>query len=191
MRRIVLALSFVLLGTQAFATTVVVHGGIGRDCYVETLRDSATPEQNRQSLKICDQAVADARIDPGDISDYAAALANRADIRLRLEDYQGVVADAENALSLDSTLGPAHLNRAAGLIGLRRFQEALPSLDQAIALKAHNLEAAYYDRALVKEAAGGHSRRLLRLSDGGANQSQIRPRHPGADPLQGHESTAT
>lgn len=159
MRAIVLAssfamLAFVLPGTPAFATTLVVHSGVGRDCYLETLRDSATAEQNQQSLKICDQAVDDARVDPGGAYDYAAALANRADVKLRMQDFQGVIADAEKALSLDATLGPAHLNRAAGLIGLMRFREALPSLDQAIALKAHNLESAYFDRGLAKESLG-------------------------------------
>ena len=100
MRQIALALAFNVLGMPAFATTLVVHGGVGRDCYLETLRDSASAEQNQQSLRICDQAVEDARVDPGSAYDYAAALANRADVKLRMQDFQGVIADAEKPSAL-------------------------------------------------------------------------------------------
>ena len=64
------------------------------------------------------------------------------------------VEDAEQALALDPTEAVAHLNRGAGMVGLRRYQDAIAALDQAIALKIEPLQIAYFNRALAKEALG-------------------------------------
>jgi tetratricopeptide (TPR) repeat protein len=138
----------------ASAATIVLHGGSGRDCYVETLFTDATPERNQQSLAICNQAVVDASDDPGDTYNFAAALVNRADVKIRMEDYKGVVADAQRALALDSAIGPAHLNMGAGLVGQMRYREAMPYLDKAIELGANRIEMAYFDRGIAKEMTG-------------------------------------
>lgn len=154
MRRVLVLLPLLFLSMPASAATIVLHGGSGRDCYLETLQDDASAERNQQSLRICNQAVADASADSGDTYDFAASLINRADIKLRTEDYAGVLTDADRAIALESRLGAAHLNRGAGLVGLKRYQEALPSLDRAISLGANKLEVAYFDRALAKESMG-------------------------------------
>jgi tetratricopeptide (TPR) repeat protein len=154
MRRTIIFVSLFLLGSPAFGGTIIMHGGSGRDCYLETLLDSATPERNQQSLRICNQAVIDTGADGTDTYDYAAALVNRADVKLRLEDYAGGLTDSDRAIAMDSSLGSAHLNRGAALVGLKRFQEAMPSLDKAIALNANKLESAYFDRGLAKESLG-------------------------------------
>ena len=44
---------------------------------------------------------------------------------------------------------------AAGLIGLGRYQDALPSLEKAVTLSSGNkLKLAYYNRAIVREHLG-------------------------------------
>jgi tetratricopeptide (TPR) repeat protein len=85
----------------------------------------------------------------------AGLLANRAYIRLGMADYAGAVADADASLSLAPELAAAQLNRGAALIGLGRYQEALPSLEQAVALSSGDkLELAYYNRAIAREHLG-------------------------------------
>ena len=85
----------------------------------------------------------------------AGLLANRAYLRLGMADYSGAVADADASLSIAPDLAAAQLNRGAGLIGLGRYQEALPSLEKAVALSSGNkLELAYYNRAIARENLG-------------------------------------
>jgi tetratricopeptide (TPR) repeat protein len=152
MRRLVLALSLILLSLPASAVTITMRNGSGRDCYLKTLA-APTLENSKLALAVCDLAVKDSAGDPDDYN-RAAALVNRSDIKLRLSDYAGAVSDAEAAIALRPDLPQGHLNRGAGLVGLRRFQDALPVLDKVIAMAPDKLESAYFDRALAKESLG-------------------------------------
>ena len=84
----------------------------------------------------------------------AATLVNRADIRLRLKDCDGVVADSMQAISAFDGLAPAYVNLGAGLIGLKRYKEGLTVLNKAIDLGGDDPELAYFNRALAKESLG-------------------------------------
>ena len=141
-----------LLSSPAFAgaISIMVNGSQGRDCYLVTLQDS-TPDNDRQGMAACDKAVEDSQ---SDSYNEMASLVNRADIRLRMKDYQGAVTDSEKAIILDPAQPVAHLNRGAAMVGLRRYPEAIAALDQAIALKIEPLQIAYFNRALAKEALG-------------------------------------
>jgi tetratricopeptide (TPR) repeat protein len=152
MRLFLLAGCALLLSGPAFAATISisVNGTPGRDCYLATLQKS-TPESDQAGIAACDKAVI---ADKNDTYNEMAALVNRADIRLRTKDYKMAVEDAEQALALDPTEAVAHLNRGAGMVGLRRYQDAIAALDQAIALKIEPLQIAYFNRALAKEALG-------------------------------------
>jgi tetratricopeptide (TPR) repeat protein len=152
MRRILLLFAFVGIG-HASAATLSLYRGTGRDCYIQTLLD-ATPDNNRQALSICNRAVADAVTNAMDSYYRAATLVNRADIRLRLEDYAGVVADSKEALSAFDGLAPAYVNLGAGMIGLKRYEEAVTFLNKAIDLDGTDPELAYFNRALAKENLG-------------------------------------
>ena len=139
----------VLPAARASAGAIVMGRGMGHDCYMATLSVSS-PDTDRNALAICNQAVEDASLDS---YSRAASLINRADIRLRMQDYQGTLADANASIALNPGLGAAYINRGAGLIGLQRYQEALPALEKAIALN-DRVQLAYFDRALVKESMG-------------------------------------
>jgi tetratricopeptide (TPR) repeat protein len=152
MRRILFLLVFVATG-PASGATLSLHSGTGHDCYVQTLLD-ATPDSNRKALSICNQAVTDTEATGMDGYSRAATLVNRADIRLRFEDYNGVVADSTQAISAFDGLAPAYVNLGAGLIGLKRYEEALAVLNKAIALGGDDPELAYFNRALAKENLG-------------------------------------
>jgi len=146
----VLSIAFLTIAPAAAVPVIVVNGSPGWDCYAQTLRE-ATPLNIREGLRICDQAVSYNLVD-----DYnrAAALINRSDLRLRSFDYAGVVQDSDSAILLQPQLVVAHLNRGAGLVGLKRHREALETLNRVIAMGYERPELAYYNRALAKEALG-------------------------------------
>ena len=152
MRRALMALSLVLIAGPASAVSVVLHNGSGHECYLATLLDP-TPDNNKRALAVCNIAVDDAAGDT-DSYNHAAALVNRADIRLRLEDFSGVVADSKSAIGIYRDLAQAYLNLGAGMIGLKRYNEALPLLDKAIDLNGGDPERAYFNRGLAKENLG-------------------------------------
>lgn len=139
-----------LLCAPARAGVLVFGTGIGHSCYLQTLLDPS-PARNIAALALCDQAVADMSVNA---YNHAAALTNRADIRLRMRDHDGAIADSEKAIAIEAGMGAAYLNRGAGLIGLKRYQEALPVLDRAIEVGLGKLQLAYFDRGMTKENLG-------------------------------------
>ena len=136
------------LTSHALAGTVIVTAGIGRDCYLATLQASS-PYNDRNGLAACNEAVANSNDDK---YNHIAAIVNRSDIWLRRMAFQEAVADAEQAIALDRNQPVAHLNLGAGLVGLKRYSNAISSLDMAISLGVRPLHLAYFDRALAKEA---------------------------------------
>jgi tetratricopeptide (TPR) repeat protein len=152
MRRILLLFAFLAI-QPASAATLILRDGAGRDCYIRTLLD-ASPDNNRQALSICNRAVMESEANGVGSYRHAATLINRADIRLRLKDYAGVVADSKEAISTFDGLAPAYVNLGAGMIGLNRNEEAVTFLNKAIDLAGGDPELAYFDRALAEEGLG-------------------------------------
>ncbi|MES2295057.1 MAG: tetratricopeptide repeat protein [Pseudomonadota bacterium] len=151
------ALSFLTLilaflpASQSLAGTIIVGRTDARECYLATLAESS-PAGDRRGLDACDRA---ANADNGDAYAHAAILVNRADIRLRMRDYTGTLTDANASIALEPDLAAAYLNRGAGLIGLQRYQEALPALEKVIALNPNDrLELAYFNRGIAREHLG-------------------------------------
>jgi tetratricopeptide (TPR) repeat protein len=143
-------LLFLLLTPSAVAGTIMSRDD-ARECYLATLVESSSLA-DKQGLAACDRAASGENV-----STYlrAAALANRADIRLRMHDYTGTIADADASIGLDPELAAAYLNRGAGLIGLQHYQDALASLDKAIALSlSDRLHLAYFNRGMARENLG-------------------------------------
>jgi tetratricopeptide (TPR) repeat protein len=136
--------SFVLLPTHIYAATLATENN-DLACYLATLRDTPTDEAG---ISACDAALMNNPVD------RAGLLVNRADIRLRMRDYQGAISDSEEALLIRPALAQAHVNRGAGLVGLRLYDQAITALDYAIGLKPQKPEVAYFDRALAREGQG-------------------------------------
>ena len=136
------------VAAPAHPSAAVTSRDSARDCYLATLSASGS---SQTGLQACTVALEDATED----GMRAGVLANRAYIRLRTADYAGTVADSDLSLSLEPELAAANLNRGAGLIGLGRYQEALPSLEKAVALsRGSKLQLAYYNRAIARENLG-------------------------------------
>lgn len=148
------ALTFIGLASTFFpacaiAQAVLDRSGPGQDCYQATILEP-TPLHNQQAISACDKAVNEVKGG----NNRAATLVNRADIRLRFSDYQGAVDDSEQGIALNPEIAVAYLNRGAGLIGLKRYAEAIPSLDKAIAMGTSRPQLAYFNRGIAKEAIG-------------------------------------
>ena len=128
---------------------------IGRDdarqCYFATLSDLDAANY-RQRLADCDRAIAAAM---DDSYRRAGLLVNRSDIKLKMQDYQGALADADASIALQPELAAAYLNRGAGLIGLKQYRQAIPALEKAIMLgDGEKLQIAYFNRGLAHDYLG-------------------------------------
>ena len=151
--KILTAITFVLLATApALADPIIaVNGSIGFSCYQETLR---TPlmQNLREGIAVCN--LAEYRDFSGSPMDRASIFVNRADLRLKLRDYSGVVRDSDKAIAMLPDLAVAYLNRGAGLVGIKRNQEAIDTLSKAMSMGYDKPELAYFNRALAREAMG-------------------------------------
>jgi len=148
-REQLLLAGFCMIGISVHASAAVMDRDSARECYLATLRNSSA--NNSAGIQACSAAL-DAATESGL---RAGLLANRSYIRLRMADYPGTVADAEASLSLAPDLAAANLNRGAGLIGMGRYQDALPPLEKAVASSnGDKLKLAYYNRAIAREHLG-------------------------------------
>lgn len=81
--------------------------------------------------------------------DYALAYNNRSVVYLQHEMLEDALRDLNQALELDSKLGPAYLNRALVFMELSEYAVALEDLNQCARL-GQSLESVYHLRGLVK-----------------------------------------
>ena len=139
--------------SQALANTIV-NNDDAFECYQATLAE-VSADNHQRGLASCDRAIEE-------VSDdrhlHAALLVNRADIRLMVQDYARTVADATASIEIEGQSPVAYLNLGAGLVGLRRYREALTALEEAIELGiADRSYLAYYNRAIAREQLGDTS----------------------------------
>src|SRR5581483_565907 len=64
------------------------------------------------------------------LRDNAPARAERGILLARRGRFQEALADGDKAVELDASLDAAHAARGAALIGLKRYQDALPDIDR-------------------------------------------------------------
>lgn len=103
----------------------------------------------KQGLDYCNVALGDpAMIQRG------ALLMNRGVIKVRLGNKDGALTDYNAAIAIDPQLGDAYVSRAGLLVSLKRYDLARQDIDQAMALGASNMHAAYYTRGVIAEETG-------------------------------------
>ena len=182
-RQLRLGLLTVFMASPAFASTVMVGTSDTRACYFATL-NSATPAQLQPGLDTCTRAIS---ANADDAYLHAALLVNRSDIRLRMADYSGAVADADASIALQPDLAAAYVNRGAGLIGLRRYREALPPLEKAISLnQGDKLQEAFFNRGLAREYLGDIQGAYRDYKKASGIRSEFRTRQGAIDSLHGY-----
>jgi len=135
-----------LAGTPAARADgfVITTGGRAQDCYLAAKAGVATA----QNLDVCTQALDQDLLDR---RDRAGTHINRGTLQLKLKAYREALTDFDAAIARSPELGEAHLNRAAALIGLGRYAEAVVSATRAIDLKTSEPEKAYFNRATARE----------------------------------------
>lgn len=129
----------------AFAVSVV--GGSGHDCFVAAKAGIATPE----NLAVCDYALNNEGLS---IHNRAGTFVNRGVLRSVIGDNEGAMTDYEQALRLQPNLGDAYIDRGAGKIRLKLYEDALTDINKGISLGASYSHLAYYNRAVAEELMG-------------------------------------
>ena len=140
-------LTLTLAAPVSFAQTMVIGGGLGRDCY-----DAAkSGRSNARAERICDRALAEESMTS---SNRAATYTNRGVVRMRAGKYDAALNDYSISKRMQPNVGATYLNEGAALIYKKDFNSALNALNRAIELDTKELYAAHYNRAIARENTG-------------------------------------
>ncbi len=132
---------------MAEAAVTVLGNGVAHSCYQYAEFGGNAPDGIVACSFALEQTALPAR-------DRAATYINRGILKSRSDDPNGALADYNEGLSINDTLGEGFVDRGAVMIVLQRYQDALADIDKGIALGANKPQIAYYDRAIVHEALG-------------------------------------
>jgi tetratricopeptide (TPR) repeat protein len=136
-----------LMSQGAQAAVTVLGSSLAHGCYEAAEFGGTTKE----GIAICSEALDQEALSQ---QDRAATFVNRGILLSRNDDADGAIADYDRGLQIDAKLAEGYVDRGAALIVLRRYDEALKSIDKGIAMGATRLQIAYYDRGIVNEALG-------------------------------------
>lgn len=147
-----------LPATASKAAVIVLGGGFAQMCY-EAARDVNDPTMMTITGSRIDLAPIDVcnfAIGAGDLTsrDLAGTYNNRGVILFAAGMYTDALRDFEMAIRQSNMLAEPHVNRGASLVALKRWGDAVPSLDRGIELGAVELDKAYYNRAIAHEELG-------------------------------------
>ena len=147
-RSTALASCLLLAGGPALADGFVISsGGLAHDCYLAANAGTATDN----AVRLCGSALAQ---DGLDLHDRAGTFINRGTLLLKRKDWAAALADFDDGARVAPEIGEIYVNRAAALIGLKRFAEAVTASDKGISLNPSELEKAYFNRATARELTG-------------------------------------
>lgn len=152
------ALCMALPAAGAKAAVIVLGGGFAQMCY-EAARDADDPTMMQITgsridippLEICTIA-----INAGDLTtrDLAGTYNNRGVLLFSEGRFDEALKDFDQGIRFANFLPEVHVNRGASLVAMKRWRDAVPSLDRGIELGALELEKAYYNRAIAHEELG-------------------------------------
>ncbi len=145
--RILMILAFLSPGVHGHAAkTYIFSESPARQCFQEA--DKRTPPYD---VRNCDLALEHEGLKR---EDRAATLSNRGLVYKKLHNLEQALRDQDAAIRLTPELSGAHINRGNVLIALKRYAEALESMNRGIELADENLPLAYYNRALLFRLLG-------------------------------------
>ena len=149
-REVVIAIAMLAVAgavPASAAVAVLGGGGLAKSCY----RAAEFGEDVRSNLDTCNLALEHEALST---HDRASTLVNKGILQADLGQVVGALSDYNAALSIDQNLAEAYVDRGSVLIAMKRFDEALESLNTALRMKPAREEIAYYNRALAEEALG-------------------------------------
>jgi tetratricopeptide (TPR) repeat protein len=144
---IALASALLLAGTDASASTLVIGGGLAKDC-ADAAIDGRSDEA---SVTLCTTAIETEILS---FRDRARTYVNRGVLRLRQRDFDAAVRDFDAATDIDPNLGEAFVNRGAAYVGARRYGEGLSQIDRGLALGVKDPQKAFFNRGMAHEQMG-------------------------------------
>jgi tetratricopeptide (TPR) repeat protein len=140
-----------LMSPGAHAAVTVIGNGAAQSCYQAAEYGSDSRTDTRDGIAACTEALDQT---PLSMKDRAATFVNRGILNSRDDNSEAAIIDYDKGLSIDTNLGEGYVDRGAALIVLKRYDEALQSINRGIDLGSKKLQIAYYDRAIVQEALG-------------------------------------
>ena len=143
-----MGLGLLFAAGSALASTTVIGNGFAADCSQSAKAVSSNRPPNAEALHECNLAIETEVLTTHDL---AATYVNRGVLYLSSGDYTNAKRDFDKAVSTESSLGEAYVNRGAALIGMGREREGIVEINKGIELGAGELEKAYFNRALAEE----------------------------------------
>ena len=128
--------------------TYLLNRSPAQDCFLAT-RSGGDPSAN--DIEVCSTAIEHQMLVPEDL---AATYSNRGILHARTGDYAAALKDHNRAHSLAPELASIYINRSNTLVAVKRFEDALKDLDNAIAIADLTLPVAHYNRALMFKTLG-------------------------------------
>lgn len=130
----------------AASTTVVLNDSPAHQCYKAALRGD-----DDDGIDHCDAAIEHQALTR---SDLASTYSNRGLLEARGGDLRSALKDHNRAVKLAPEVASVFINRANLYLRLRRFEEALNDLDEAVRLNDAVRHLAFYNRALLHQRLG-------------------------------------
>ena len=145
-----LVLGLGLLSLPANAFVVVVGNSLGHDCFMAA-KASVVGGNVDDGLATCTVALTDGGLTT---HDRAATFINRGVLRHAKGLYDAAMEDYQDGINIMPDLGDAYVDRAAALIWMKRYDEAIVDVNKGIALGLSYPHLGYYNRAVAEELKG-------------------------------------
>lgn len=142
---LVLGMGLAAAPAQAFVS--VIGNALGRDCFLAAKAGVHLDE----ALNTCNAALEDGTLT---LHDRAATYINRGVIKNAKGQYQASMDDYERGIAILPDLGDAYVDRAAALIRMQRYDEAIADTNKGMALGLSFEPIGYYNRAVAEELKG-------------------------------------
>jgi len=131
----------------AGANTVIIGTSFAASCSSKAIAGRFDTD----TLEDCNQAIKNEDMTQENL---AKTLVNRGVVQMRLGQLEKANADLNKAEEIAAKIPEIYINRGVILMKQKMFADAVTQLDRGIALKPDELEKAYYDRGLAREAVG-------------------------------------
>ena len=148
MKRLLTSLLVLASADATGSETFLLNRSPAQDCYLAT---RAKDRPGASDIEICTTAIEHQMLVPVDL---AATYSNRGILHARKGDYAAALKDHNRAHSLAPEIASIHINRSNTLIAVKRYEDALRDLDNAIAIADVTLPVAHYNRALMFKTLG-------------------------------------
>ncbi len=147
--KFVLVCTLLLAFTSALGSeTFLLNRSPAQDCFTAT-RTGGSPSAG--DIEVCTTAIEHQMLVPADL---AATYSNRGILHARTGNYAAALKDHNRAHRLAPELASIYINRSNTLVAVRRYEDALRDLDNAIAIADATLPVAHYNRALMFKTLG-------------------------------------